>query len=80
MNSGNVLSINNELSEVSIKVNIPCTGHSFLIIQEIRKDKGVNDVKFKVPDVFSVKYNPIDTSPQQILSSEIFKTYPAVIQ
>ncbi len=68
------------LSEVSLKVNIPCTGHSFLIIQELRKCAGVDDVTFNVPNVFDVTYNKNNTSPQKIAAAEIFKTYPVTIQ
>lgn len=72
--------IQKESAEVSLVVDIPCTGHSFLIIQEIRKIIGVNDVKFKPPNVFIVKYNELNTSSSKIMELEIFKTYPATIQ
>lgn len=68
------------LSEVSIKVDIPCTGHSFLIMDEIKKSTGVSDVKFQVPDVFKVSYDSKLTSQQKIIAAEIFKTYPATIE
>jgi hypothetical protein len=68
------------LAEVSIKVEIPCTGHSFLIIQEINKVEGVSGVKFNSPNVFIVKYSPQNTSPQKIVSLDVFKEYKATIQ
>ena len=65
--------------EVSLKVDIPCTGHSFLIMQEIKKSDGISDIKFKAPDIFSVKYDNQKTSLQKITALEIFKTYPVKI-
>jgi len=69
----------NDLKELSLKVDIPCTGHSFLIIQEIKKCSGVSDVKFEAPDIFNVTYDNRNTSLKEITALEIFKTYPVTI-
>jgi len=63
----------------SLSVQIPCTGHAPLIIDEIKKDNGVQFVEFNTPDIFKIKYNPNETSPEKIASAEIFKTYEATI-
>ena len=68
------------VAEVSLKVNIPCTGHSFLIIDELKKDVGVTDVKFEAPDVFKTKYNSQITNVGKITSLEIFRTFKITVQ
>ena len=47
------------LSSITLKVNIPCPGHAPLIITELKKINGVEDVKFSFPNFFDVKYNPL---------------------
>jgi len=68
------------VTEISLKVDIPCTGHSFLIIDELKKDAGVTDVKFEAPDVFKVKYDSQKTTPEEITSLEIFGTFKITVQ
>ena len=63
----------------SLSVQIPCTGHAPLITDEIKKDNGVQFVEFNTPDIFKIKYDPNETSPEKIASAEIFKTYEATI-
>jgi len=79
VNTNNPSLLQNDSAEVTLSVDIPCTGHSFLIIQEIRKSAGINDVKFVVPNVFNVKYDKQKTSAEKIAALEIFKTYPVKI-
>lgn len=67
------------LSELTLKVSIPCPGHSPLITEELKKIDGVKSVKFKFPNLFNVIYNPSKTSKEQILSLQIFNTYKASI-
>jgi len=77
----NTASSQSILSTVSLKVNIPCTGHSFLIIDEVKKDKGVAEVKFIAPDVFEIKYNPQGTTVEKIMAQEVFRTFkPEIYQ
>ena len=64
-------------SKLTLKVNIPCSGHASLIIYEVEKLDGVNDVKFKGSGVFDVYYDPAKTSEQKILLLDIFKEYAA---
>lgn len=66
-------------SSITIKVSIPCAGHSQLIIDEIQKTEGVGKVGFTDPNLFKVNYNSQKTSKEKILSLEIFKTYKATI-
>lgn len=64
-------------SKLTLNVNIPCSGHASLIIYEIKKLGGVNDVKFIGSGKFDVYYDPAKTSEQKILALDIFKEYPA---
>ncbi len=67
-------------ASLAITVQIPCPGHAPLIINELKKDSGVGSVKFKMPDIFEIKYDPKKTSPEKMTSSEIFKIYkPSVL-
>jgi len=69
----------NNLSKLSIKVDIPCSGHASLIIDEVRKNSDVDSVTYSTPDKFDIKYDPGKITPEAITSLEIFKTYPAKI-
>lgn len=66
-------------SEASIKVQLPCSGHVALIIDEIKKNCEVESVVFSLPDTFLVKYDLLKTTPEKITSLEIFKTYAATL-
>jgi hypothetical protein len=68
------------LASISLEVQIPCSGHAPLIIDELTQNGGAEIAKFKLPNVFEVKYNAQKTSPEKIISLEIFKTYKATIQ
>jgi len=75
----NAATLGEKSASFSLNVQIPCTGHAPLIIDEIKKDSGVQSVEFNTPDIFKIKYNPNETSPKKIASAEIFKTYEATI-
>lgn len=77
--SPEVIGRENNLSRLSIDVEIPCSGHASLIIDEIKKNCFVDYVKFSMPNKFEIKYDPSKTTPEKIASLEIFKTYPAKI-
>jgi hypothetical protein len=65
------------LSKITLKVLVPCSGHAPLIIDEVRKIKGVIDVKFRFPNLFDVTYSK-EVTEDQILNSEIFKSFKAI--
>jgi len=65
------------LSEITLKVNIPCPGHAPLISEELKTIDGVESIKFKFPNYFDVNYDTAQTSKQEILSLAVFNTYPA---
>ena len=72
-----------ELSEteslVSLQVNIPCPGHAPLITGELQKINGVENVRFRFPDLFDIAYDFQKTSMEQIISLDVFNTYKATI-
>jgi hypothetical protein len=77
----NITGQQNQLtSKLSLAVEIPCSGHSFLIIDELKKIDGVVDVRFKMPNIFDISYNDKITSVEKITSLEVFKTYKATIK
>lgn len=78
--NSNTVKQENNLSSVSINVEIPCSGHAPLIIDELNKDSGVIFVRFKMPNTFEIRYDPKETSPEKIASLEIFKTYKITTQ
>lgn len=60
-----------------IRVDIPCPGHAPLIIDELKKIKGVGNVQFIFPNQFSVMYNVNETNGNNILEADIFKNFKA---
>lgn len=66
-------------NSIKLKVNIPCQGHAGLIIAELKKISGVQSVKFFSPNFFQVNYDPNQTTELEIISTNIFKEYPAKI-
>jgi hypothetical protein len=69
----------NNLSKLSINVQIPCPGHAPLIMDEIKKNSDVQNVIFKMPNDFEIDYDSEKTSPEKIIGLDIFKTYQATI-
>ena len=65
------------LSEVKLKVDIPCSGHAPLISEELKTINGVKAVRFEFPDYFYVSYDSSEASQEKILSLGVFREYPA---
>jgi len=74
-NTGNA----GNLKELTVKVQIPCSGRAPLIIDELKKNPGVGEIKFQLPSQFVVSYDSSKTNPEEILSAEIFKSFPVVL-
>jgi copper chaperone CopZ len=68
-----------ETGRLTLQVNIPCPGHASLISGELRKVSGVSNVKFSMPNLFEVTYDPSKASKEQILALDIFGQYPAKV-
>jgi hypothetical protein len=73
--AGNIDVSGQQLESLSFSVAIPCSGHAPLIIDELKKDSGVKNVNFKMPNIFNIQYNPKETSVSKIESIDIFETY-----
>ena len=78
-NASVVLSAQTKTSFVSLRVAIPCSGHAPLISQELQKIPGVVEVKFRLPNLFDIKFDQNRTSLEEILGLEVFQTYKANI-
>ncbi|MFC1691752.1 hypothetical protein ACFL0W_06250 [Nanoarchaeota archaeon] len=65
------------LSEITLKVKIPCPGHAPLITNELKTISGVQTVKFSFPNYFDVSYDNSITNQKEILSLDVFNTYAA---
>jgi hypothetical protein len=65
------------LSEIKLKVNIPCTGHASLIVDEL-KFAGVTEVVYSDPDEFDVMYDSSKITKDSILNLAVLKDFKAV--
>jgi copper chaperone CopZ/uncharacterized membrane protein YeaQ/YmgE (transglycosylase-associated protein family) len=65
------------LTEMSIVVNIPCSGHAPLITSELIKLEGVENVRYVFPFGFKIGYDENQISQNEILAIEVFEEYPA---
>ncbi|HBR80587.1 MAG: hypothetical protein UW63_C0058G0006 [Candidatus Uhrbacteria bacterium GW2011_GWF2_44_350] len=64
-----------QANTMSLIVDIPCSGHAALIIDELKKETGINAIEFEFPSTFNVAYDPAQTSTEKIRSLEIFETF-----
>ncbi|MBM3208915.1 hypothetical protein FJZ40_01320 [Candidatus Shapirobacteria bacterium] len=74
------LSAPNQIKEIALKVEIPCSGHASLITEELKKNKGVQGVAFELPNIFRITYETTITNHDEILGLEIFKSFkPSIL-
>jgi hypothetical protein len=66
-------------NEITLKVQIPCAGHTFLIVSELKKMTGINSISSPQWDTFIVTFDPTKTTPEKILNADIFRDYSAKI-
>lgn len=66
-------------SSLAISVDIPCPGHAPLITSELKTINGVKGADFSFPNKFEVYYDSTKTSQKEILSLDVFDTYPAKV-
>lgn len=83
--TANINTQNNHLPEIlnspelNLAVSIPCSGHASLISGELYKINGISNVKYQLPNIFKIKFDPKKTSQDQILAIAIFQEFPAKI-
>ena len=73
--TGSLVSVDGSLSSMTLKVEIPCSGHAPLISSELKKVDGVQSVKFRFPNLFDISYDSSIASKNEILSLDVFKVY-----
>jgi len=66
-----------KVEEFNISVDLPCSGHAFLVTSDLEKLKGVESVDFYSSNKFKIKFDSSVVSKNQILAIDIFKTYKA---
>ncbi len=67
----------NTLVTKTIQVNVPCSGHAPLIIDEVEKVDGVVAVKYRLPNLFDITFNSSKVTLQEILNLSIFNSFKA---
>lgn len=67
------------LETLKLEVQIPCAGHSPLIIFELNKLTGVTSAKMLQWNTFAVTFDTTKTTKEKILAAEIFTNYPAKV-
>ena len=70
---------NVHLNNLTMEVDIPCSGHAPLITGELKKISGIKEVKFRFPNLFDIKFDPSETQEDKIISLDVFKTYKVKI-
>lgn len=65
------------LAEMDLKVEIPCSGHASLIIDELKKG-GASEVVYNTPDEFRVRYDGSKVTKENLISLAILKEFKAV--
>jgi hypothetical protein len=76
-NNNSAPNTENKLSEILLRVSIPCEGHVPLITGEVGKLVGVEKVEYLGTFNFKVYYDEAKTSKEAILGLEVFKEYKA---
>ncbi|MCK9393488.1 hypothetical protein M0Q03_01665 [bacterium] len=69
--------VSNSIETFDISVDLPCSGHAFLVTGDLEKLKGVRSVEFYSSNKFKIKFDSSMISRAQILGLDIFKTYKA---
>ncbi len=65
------------LSKIELSVDIPCSGHAPLVIDDLKKMSGVGDIKFSLPNVFDIYFDKSVITEKDILAAGIFKIFKA---
>ena len=71
------LSLEGNLKTITIQAQIPCGGHTSLILSEIKKLAGITAITASSWNTFQITFDPTKTTKEQILAAEVFKSYPA---
>ncbi|MFA6252185.1 MAG: hypothetical protein WCX74_02180 [Candidatus Paceibacterota bacterium] len=77
LSNGKQTGFDNTIEAFDISVDLPCSGHAFLVTGDLEKLGGVESVEFYSSNKFKIKFDPSVISRAQILGLDIFKTYKA---
>ena len=67
------------ISQMTLKVDIPCPGHAPLISESLKTLSGVKSVTYRFPNYFDVSYSPSESPKSELLSLDVFGPYPAEV-
>jgi hypothetical protein len=65
---------------VTLEVDIPCSGHAPLIIDELKKVQGISEITYRQPNLFEVSYLPDQVDLEKILAQEVFVSFKAKVR
>lgn len=71
---------NLNLSTITLTVNIPCSGHAPLIIDEMKKNVGIVSVRFIAPNRFIAEFDSEKTNPEEIQKMDVFRAFPITVE
>ncbi|MFA6399651.1 MAG: hypothetical protein WCW44_04785, partial [archaeon] len=71
------LSLEGNFKTITIQVQIPCGGHTSLILSEVKKLNGVNSITPSNWNTFQITFNPTKITQEHILAAGVFQSYPA---
>jgi hypothetical protein len=66
-----------KIGVLDISVDIPCSGHSFLIQSEVKKLQGIKSVDYSLPNKFKITFDKKLLTKEKILALPVFQTYKA---
>lgn len=79
--TSNISLNSNTISErskiLNLDFDIPCSGHAPLVISELKKVDGIENVKFISGKSFEIIYDPEKINKEQILKQDICKEFNA---
>lgn len=75
--NSNTPAINENL--VTLQVDLPCPGHAYLVTEELDKMSGIKNIKFRLPNLFDISFDPTIISKEKILGLDVLKIYQGKI-
>jgi hypothetical protein len=73
------ISVQADLTQVTVQVAIPCSGHAPLVLGYLKQTPGVFEAQYISPDRFRIGYASDMTTLDQILDQEIFRAFETVV-
>lgn len=72
--------LNESEKMLSLSVDIPCSGHAYLVFSDLSDFPGVENIDFRFPNNFDIVYNSEIVSVEEILSVDVFQNYETIIK